>query len=473
MLDKQSPKQNVPRYDASLDFEKLWEEYPPAPTYLEQAFLQSRDEIEATKNARFLKQMERCWNIGFYRAHWGRAGLEPGDIRSLDDLTKIPPFSVHDLRDSLQRNPLWTDYIGIDPLSHAPLPLVLQTSGGTTGLPRPMIYSPQDRETMNIISGRRFYMQGVRPFDVVQVSLSLGLGNGGLLAREGLWKYSGAVPMMTGSGANTPTRRQIELCKAWGVTQIAGFPAYLRHMATVAREEMGLEPADFKVRGLLVHLGTEDRRSLEEAWNADAYDTYGTNECGTIAAESQTKNGMHVFEDAFHLEMLDPDTLQEKPAGERGTMFITTLFKYAAPLVRFNSNDVSSFATGACDAGSNLQRLTRIYGRSDNMVKLRGTNIFPEAIGGVISEDPRSNGEYVCIVETTDDAGREDMTVRVEVASDSVVRADLAADLNRRLKEVLGVKLKIEICDRGSLDAMTGLSQTSKIKRLFDRRAKS
>lgn len=465
------PAATVPRYAAALDFEALWREFPPPEAYFRGPYQRSRHELRTLQNERFLRQMRRAWEVPFYKRHWGAAGMEPGDIRSLDDLAKIPPFSVHDLRAGLEQAPFWADYIGIDPETDAPLPLIVQTSGGTTGLPRPMIFAPRDREVMNIITGRRLFMQGVRPFDLVQVTLSLGLTNGGVLAREGIWKYSGAVPVMTGSGAQTPTRRQIELIRAWKVTFLVGFPAYLKHMALVARDELKIDPHTLGVKGLIAHLGVEDRAALEALWGADAFDTYGCNECGTMASECGHKRGMHLFEDAFVMEVNDVDTLKPKAAGERGVIFITTLFKHAAPMIRYNTNDVTSWAGDECACGTHQRSITRIYGRSDNMVKLRGVNVFPEAIGAIVSEDTRSNGEYVCILEGNA-AGREDMTVMVEVLDPSVPRPDLQSHLAIRLKEALGVKVNVRAVGRGELDELTGLSRTSKIKRLIDKRAK-
>ena len=459
----------VPRYYAALDFEALWKAFPPAPEYFDTVYRKSRDELHAMQNERFIAQVERAWQVPFYQRHWGAAGMQPGDIRGLDDLRKIPPFSVHDLRDAIARNPPWGDFIGIDPAVDEPMPLVLQTSGGTTGLPRPMLYSPRDREVMNVITGRRLYMQGVRPFDVIQVMLSLGLSNGGFLAREGIWKYSGAVPVMTGSGAQTPTRRQIEIMRAWKTRHLIGFPAYLRHVGLVMRDELRIDPRECGIKSLISHLGVEDRPSLEALWGARAYDTYGTNECGTLASECEHQSGMHVFEDAFVLEVVDADTMKAKAPGEQGVVIQTTLFKHLAPLVRFNSNDISAFAPGACPCGSVQERLTAIYGRADNMVKLRGTNVFPEAIGALISENPASTGEYVCIVERSA-AGREDMNVMVEAAQADAPKAELEQTLGVRFKEALGVTLTVKVVDRGALDELTGLSRTSKIRRLIDRR---
>jgi phenylacetate-CoA ligase len=258
---------------------------------------------------------------------------------------------------------------------------------------------------------------------------------------------------------------------AWKPKFLVGFPAYLKHMALVARDELKVDPRSLGIKGLIAHLGAEDRAGLEELWDADAFDTYGCNECGTMAAECRHKTGMHLFEDAFVMEVNDLETLRPKPTGERGVIFITTLFKHAAPMIRYNMNDVTSLAAGECACGSTHPRITRIYGRSDNMVKLRGVNVFPEAIGAIVSADPRSNGEYVCILEANA-VGREDMTVMVEVLDDSVPRPELESQLETRLKEALSVKLKVQAVARGALDHLTGLSQTSKIKRLIDKRAK-
>ena len=471
-MDGSDPQVKIPRYATSLDFEALWREFPPPDEYFHGPYQRPRTEIQKIQNDRFLQQMKRAWQVPFYQRHWGASGMQPGDIRSLEDLEKIPPFSVHDLRAGLEEKPFWADYIGIDPETDEPMPLIVQTSGGTTGFPRPMIFTPRDREVMNIMTGRRVYMQGVRPFDLVQVTLSMGLTNGGVLAREGIWKYSGAVPVMSGSGAQTPTRRQIELIRAWKPKFLVGFPAYLKHMALVARDELKIDPRSLGIKGLIAHLGVEDRTGLEELWGANAFDTYGCNECGTMASECQHKTGMHLFEDAFVMEVNDLETLKPKPAGERGVIFITTLFKHAAPMIRYNMNDVTSWAADSCTCGTHQRSITKIYGRSDNMVKLRGVNVFPEAIGTIVSEDTRSNGEYVCILEGNA-VGREDMTVMVEVLDDSVLRAELESQLKTRLKEALSVKLNVQAVGRGELDHLTGLSQTSKIKRLIDKRTKA
>ncbi|SFK54132.1 phenylacetate--CoA ligase family protein [Falsiroseomonas stagni] len=459
-----------PRYHEAIDLDALCQEFPPAPEFFDTVWTLPEEALRARREAAFLKQMERAWQVPFYRRRWSAAGLQPGDIRSLDDLKLIPTFSVHDMRESLERDPFWPDYFGVNPATDEALPLVFQTSGGTTGLPRPMMFAPRDREVMNIVTGRRLFMQGVRPFDRLQVTLSLGLPNGGLLVREGIQKYTGAVPIMTGSGAQTPTRRQIELMRAWGVTHLIGFPAYLRHMALVARDELGLDPRGFGIKGLITHLGVEDRGTLEELWGADVYDTYGMNEFGSVAVDCAEKSGMHVFEDCFAVEVLGlPDehgTRRLAAEGEDGSAIVTTFFKHVAPMIRFDTNDITSFAPGRCACGSTHRRITGIRGRADGMVKLRGVNVFPEAIGALVAADPRGNGEFLCVLERG-----ERMVVRVEMSDGSVAADVFAADLAGRFKEALSVRLEVEVVPKGTLAPLTGLDTTSKIRRLIDRRA--
>ena len=462
--------ENIPWYTKSIDFEKLWRDYPPPPDYFRTTALLSRDEMRALQEKRFLETVARGWQIEFFRRHWSAHGMEPGDIRTLDDLTRIPVYDVNDIRKSIERNPPFGDFMGISPHDEPHLPLVLQTSGGTTGLPRPMLYSPIDRETMAILAGRRMIMHGIRPGDMVLVTLSLGLGNGGMAPREALWRYTGAVPVMTGSGANTPTRRQIEIIKAWGITVIRGFPAYLRHMAIVARDELGIDPRSLGIRLLGSHLGMENRELLEDLWGAKAFDMYGTHESGTLAAECQHQTGLHVFEDAFILEMADPDTGRLLPDGEKGTIYITTLYKYGAPQIRFNINDISAYHTTPCPCGNTSRRLQRIFGRNDNMVKLRGTNVFPEAVGAALLEDKRSNGEFFCFVDRIGEAQSDHMDVWVEVPDPGIDHDAVRNDLERRMKEVLGVKVQITPVGKGVLDQYTQTSQSSKVKRLLDRR---
>jgi phenylacetate-CoA ligase len=232
---------------------------------------------------------------------------------------------------------------------------------------------------------------------------------------------------------------------------------------------MGIDPHSLKVRLLGTHLGSEDRKPLEELWGAPAFDMYGTHESGMLGAECRHQAGMHVMEDAFVLEIADPETGRILPDGERGTIYITTLYKHGAPQIRFNVNDISAFHTTPCPCGNAQRRLKAIYGRNDNMVKLRGVNVFPEAIGAVVVADARSNGEYFCFVDRVGAADVDRMDVWVEVLDDAD-RAACRADLERRLKEVLGVRVDVTPVGRGELDRYSGTSLSSKVRRVLDRR---
>ncbi|MBI4192066.1 MAG: phenylacetate--CoA ligase family protein [Betaproteobacteria bacterium] len=467
---KRMSREQPPYYWQSLDFARLMTDYPPPPAYFNTVYRMPRAQLRELREKRFMTQIARAREIPFYQRRWRETGLGAGDIRSVSDLTKIPPYTVHDIRDSIARNPPFGDFMGVSPEDGRRMPLVIQTSGGTTGLPRPMLYSPQDREIMAILGARRLTMHGVRPGDLVQVTRALGLANGGFHIREALWKYTGAVPVMTGSGNVTPTRRQIEIMRAWGVNVLIGFPAYLRHMALVARDELKIDPRSLGIRALDSNLGIEDRKPIEELWGAPCHDFYGAHESGMIAADCVYQNGMHIQEDAFIVEILDPVTGKPVPEGEKGNICITSLFKYSAPLIRYNICDVSLIMPGTCACGSTLVRLEKIFGRSDNMLKLRGVNVFPEAIGALVAEEPRSTGEFFCIVDRVGAVGRDEMTVLVEAADPSVDTRALHQDLERRLHDALAVKVLVKVVQRNELDQYTGVSQVTKAKRLLDRR---
>jgi phenylacetate-CoA ligase len=313
-------------------------------------------------------------------------------------------------------------------------------------------------------------MQGVRPFDRVQIALATGLPNAGFLLRESLWKYTGAVPIVTGTGSQTPSRRQVEIMRSWGVNFFAALAPYLRHVGNVARDELNFDVRELKLKGLLCWLGVDDRKPIEDQWGTDVFDNYGTNEFGTVCCDCRHKTGMHVFEDAFVAEIADPNTLEERPAGEKGALVLTTLFKHAAPMIRFNTNDVLSFVPGECPCGSTHRRLSRVFGRADNMVKFRGVSIFPEAVGALVAECAESNGEYICVVEPPSASGREGMTVFVEAAGAETDFSGLQAALSRRFHEALGVKLEVSVVGKGGLATLTGVSDVMKVRRLIDKR---
>jgi phenylacetate-CoA ligase len=465
-----SEPRSPPWYGRALDLEALWREYPPPPDYMDLVHRMPRDALRELQERRFLAQMKRAWEVPFYRRRWSAAGMQPGDIRGLDDLGKIPSYSVHDVRDSIASNPPWGDFMGIDFATDEPMPLVLQTSGGTTSLPRPMLYAPRDREVMSILMARRMFMQGVRPYDLLQITMSFGMVNGGSAAREGAWKYTGAIGLPTGTGAQTSTRRQLEIARQWRTSFLMGFSPYLRHMALVARDELKLDPREMGIKGLITHLGLDSREALQDLWGAPAFDCYGLHECGAVAADCEHRSGMHIFEDAFVVDVVDPDSGVPKPEGEQGSLVLTTLFRHLAPAIRYDTRDVSAFVPGDCACGGTHRRLERMFGRADQMVKLRGSNVFAEAIGEIVARDARCNGEYVCIVESTGPSGQDEMTVMVEAACEVEQWPRLEQSLRMELKAAIGLRMAVQVVAGGELDPLTGLTGALKVRRLVDRR---
>ena len=460
---------SFPYHSKALDFETLMKEFPPAPAFGATVARLSADALRDLQDKRFLSVMASAWHIPFYLRRWRAVGIEPGDIRSIDDLPLLPAFTIHDLRDSIERKPPFGDYMAVSQSDTANYPLTLVTSGGTTGMPRPMLYAAREREIMTILRSRSLHMHGVRPGDLVQVTMALGLSNGGLGTRDALQRYNGAIAISTGSGNSTPSRRQIELAQSIGSQVFLGFPAYLRHLGRVAQDELSINPQSLKIKVISSHLGTEERGTLEQMWGCRCFDSYGCHEVGHVASECEQADGMHLFEDAVITEFVDTTNGAPVPQGQPGSMVLTSLYRHDVPFIRYNINDVAALRGGTCACGSTLKRISPILGRGDLMVKLRGVNVFPEAVGAVVGADLRCNGEFFCVVNRVGLDGHDDMVVSVEINPSSNA-ASVVAALETRLKEVIGVKVSVQTKGVGELAHLTGITTTSKPKRLVDQR---
>lgn len=462
----------IPYYYRAVDWERLIREYPPPPGFFEDLFYQwSREDIERVQEERFLAQVRRAWDVPFYRRLWSQAGIGPSDIQGLADLQKLPIYSVEDYRASIERCPPFGDYQGVYFRDGERDPLRVFTSGGTTGKPRPMIYTSWDWEVYSIMLARVYYLHGVRPGDVVQVPMTYGLHVGGFVGDHTVWRWLGCVPVPTSSGLTTPTRRQVEILRDWGVTATCGFPDYFVHLAAVARQ-MGLDPArDFKMR---VFSLTGDTASVMAAWpGAQAYDFFGANEYGMVAAECHERGGLHFWEDAVIPEIVDVDTTGPLGPGQKGNLVITALYKTGSPVIRFNTRDLTRLMPEErCRCGSRFKRMDHHLGRSDTMVKLRGVNIWPEACGRVVRKDPRVTGEYFCYVHKEGSPPRDELTVMVEYREGADLEA-LKKSLEGSLKEDLEVRINVELVPPGSLTKTTGYGIDPKMKRFEDRRPKA
>jgi phenylacetate-CoA ligase len=456
-------------YFDEVEPRRMLDEYPLGPAFLAEVARLSRDELRALQERRFRQVLARAWQVPFYRRHWGACGLEPGDVRGLDDLPAIPPFSKSDLMRSVEEHPPFGDYHGVD-LRAADRPtVVLHTTSGTTGVPQPLFFGAWDREVQNLLLARAYLFQGLRPDDVVQSVYGFGLVNGGHYIRETILHFTRALLLPTGTGLETRSEQQVELMRRFGTTVIVGFVDYIKRLAEVARQ-LGLEPGrDLRVRMVSGHIGQEDRPSLSRAWGgAEIFDWYGVGDTGTIAAEGPDHEGLHVWEDAHVLEILDPETRAVLPEGAVGNMCCTVLFKTGVyPIVRFDTNDLSAFLPGPSPAGLTLRRIAGFRGRSDQMVKLRGINVYPTAIATWLADQPAATGEYVCRV--TRDGDRDAMTVVVEVRSGHA-EAGLRESLRALLRGKLGVEVDVALVGPGDTRHLTGIEARQKPVRLIDER---
>ena len=457
-------------YFAAADVPAIRRDYPIGDAFLRRFAGMSRDELRAVQARRLRGVLAFAWKVPFYRRLWGAAGIEPGDVRGLDDLAKLPTYSKSDLMDSLEAHPPLGDFHGLD--THPPErrpQIVIQTTSGTTGKPQPLLFGPKSREIQNALLARVYVLQGMRRDDVVHSVYGFGMVNGGHYIRETVIHWIGAQLLSAGTGAETRSAQQVALMRDFGATVLTGFGDFVRRLADIAREN-GIEPGrDIRLRMITGHLGPEGRAPMSEAWGGCAvYDWYGVGDTGIIAGEGADQSGMYIQEDAQLLELVHPDTGQPVAPGEPGDMVCTCLFKDDVfPIVRFNTHDVTEEITGEAPLGIPFRRILGFRGRSDNMVKLRGINVFPTAIGAVLTAE-RSDfmGEFLC--EVTREGTREELTVRTET------RANPTDDLRRAyetlLRARLGVEVRVAFERPGALAPLTEVETRQKPIRLIDRR---
>ena len=278
--------------------------------------------------------------------------------------------------------------------------------------------------------------------------------NGGHYIREAVTRYTNCLFLSAGTGIETRSAAQVRLMADFGVTCIVGFVDYVRKLSETAEAEGLMDRIG--VRMIIGHLGTEDRAATEAAWGgAKAFDWYGVGDTGAIAGEGPERDGLYVWEDAHYLELLDVDDGAPVAAGETGDMVVTCLYKDdVAPCIRFNTHDVSHELGGRGEIA--FKRIAGFKGRSDNMVKLRGINVFPHAIGALIENRADLTGEYVCYL-SRDASGRDAMRVTLESRGGSE-----AAELAALLKQGLGVEVEVALCQPGGTAEATQIDRRQK-----------
>ena len=467
----------LPIYQKSIDWDAFFAEYPVPDVYERTVYKWPHDKLRAFQNKRFMRLVDIGWGNEFYRTRWLAAGLKPGDIKSIDDISKLPSYTSEDVKNDQAEHPPFGHFHGAGRELLKKMPLKVQTSGGTTGKPRATPYGPTDWEMNGLTQARARYFQGARPGDVVQIPATNSLANLGWCVYKGCHDYLGVLPVTTGSGIVTSSRRQLETAFDWGTNIWCSFPEYLTQLAKVCREELGRDIRELKTKSIHSFLGPDTdnslRKQLEELWGCDVYDLYGTNEMGSAGFECRHKNGIHVMEDCIFLELEDVDTGAPVKDGETGNMVVTILHRDLPPVIRYNVRDLARIvATERCECGSCFKRMDKFLGRSDDMVKLRGVNVYPMACLPAIKSDPRTTGEWICVVDRGEEKGviRDEMTVRVEVQRGVEEIDGLKEILAKRLQGDLGVKVGVELVDEGSLAEAANLGREGKPKRLLDRR---
>ncbi|MEM7688868.1 MAG: phenylacetate--CoA ligase family protein [Pseudomonadota bacterium] len=450
-----------PTYFEALDHQQLLKNYPIGDAFTQRYSAMSQDELFAIQDAQFKRLMVRGWQVPFYQRLWGTRGIEPGDIQGLVDITKLPVYDKSDLMASIAEHPPYGDFHGMGEAATRP-PTIFHTTSGTTGKPQTLMFGPKGREVGNLMVGRMYRWMGLHHDDVVHSVYGHGMINGGHYIREAVTHFTNSVFLSAGTGIETRSVNQVRLMADFGVTCIVGFVDYVRKLAATAEAEELFDKIN--IRMIIGHLGTEDRASTEAAWHgAKAYDWYGVGDTGTIAGEGPERDGMYVWEDAQYLELLGVDDGKPVAKGETGDMVVTCLYKDdIAPCIRFNTHDITHELDGRGEIV--FKRIAGFKGRSDNMVKLRGINVFPHAIGAIIENRPDLTGEYVCHLRR-DAAQKDHMTVTLE-SRGGTDKAELADTL----KQGLGVEVDIVLVEAGGTAKATEIDTRQKPLRLIDER---
>ncbi len=456
-------------YFNAVDWQAMQADHPIGDDFIVFA-KKSRDEIRAHQEKLFKRLVDRAWQTGFYRRLWGAHGIERGDIKSLDDLPNLPVFDKANIMDSIANHPPFGDFGGFEAYGEGQRPpVIMHTTSGTTGTPQVLLFGAKSRETQNLLLGRMYRFQGLRPDDVVHSVYGHGMINGGHYVRESVIHWTSAIFMSAGTGIETRSAKQVELMRDFGATVIVGFADYIKKLARVAAEQ-GIDPVrDLNIRMISGHLGRENKQALSDAWGgADCFDWYGVGDTGCIAGEGPDRDGLYVMEDAQLLEVCDIDTGKPVAAGESGDMICTCLYKDDIyPIIRFNTHDVTKEMTGASSLDLNFKRIEGFLGRSDNMVKIRGINIFPQAMGPVLEKIDTFAGEFICKA-TRDETGRDDFIVAAEVNGD---RGEAALDRYKALlKQTIGIDVNVELVAPGALADVTQTETRQKPIRLVDTR---
>jgi phenylacetate-CoA ligase len=450
----------------AVDFDELTDRFEPPPEYFESAWLDEPDAIEAKQLTRLKARAHAASKVPFFERRFAQAGFDPRAISRLGDLDAAPAYTVDDIRSSIESHPPFGDYQGVMPDDALREPMRIYTSGGTTGKSRPTLYTAWDREVGALLTARALYMQGIRPGDVVLNAWAYSTHNGAHIMDEALYKWLNCVVLTTGTGNVTASRKQVELAVDYAASAILTTGDYLLHLADVA-VEMGLDPkVDLSLRAL-PNIG--DSAKLEATFGVPVLESYGFHEVQWVSVQCPAGGGLHIFEDAFVVQIVDVDTGEILPDGEQGAVCITELYKTGSPQFRYNIMDLSTlYPREQCACGSWLRKMAPFAGRGDNMVKLRGVNMWPEALGEIVTAVPGATDDY--FVRAYRESDRDEIVVSVVSDRDPTSYRELAEQVEAALKETTGVRIAADVVAPGSLDAHTGFGSAAKLIRFKDDR---
>ncbi|MFS3130757.1 phenylacetate--CoA ligase family protein [Nocardioides sp. Bht2] len=459
--------ETIRRPSQMVDHDELARLFPPPPEYFTGAWLDEPDEIDRKKLARLQRRAVAAYEIPFHRDRWKAAGVSPQDLVALSDVGDFPTYDVDDIRASIDAHPPLGNYQGADIDDLLANPLRIHSSGGTTGKQRPTLYTAWDREAGALLMARGLYLQGVRPGDTVLNSWSYGLHNGAFIFDEAVWGWLNCLVITTSTGNVTSTRKQVELARDYGASAILTTGPYMVRLAEEAAA-MGLDlRKDLKLTCLPMNVGSEE--AVEELYGMPVLRSYGFHEVQTISSECPARKGLHIFEDAFHAQVVDPETGEELPDGELGSLVITEMYKTGSAQFRYNTLDLAALMPREqCECGSWQRRMTPFAGRADNMVKLRGVNVWPEGVGALVADVDGASSEY--FVTARRDGVNESLTASITVASPEVDPADLKERVARHLHQAFGIVIEVEVLSREHLDQLTELATSPKPKRFGDLR---
>ena len=410
----------------------------------------SREELTKLQSERLVATVKRVYeNVPAYRAKMDAIGLKPEDIRGVEDLSKLPFTTKADLRENY---PFGLFAVPQDEIVR------VHASSGTTGKPTVVGYTENDIKMWSECVARCMTMAGITKKDIVQVAYGYGLFTGGLGAHYGA-EYMGAttVPMGTGN-----TQKLITLMKDFGATAIACTPSYLLHIAEVLKEGGDLDKIKLRAAVCGAEPWTEEmRHQIEATLGIDAHDIYGLSEVmgPGVACDCSYHNGLHVCEDHFIPEIISPTTLEPVPEGETGELVFTTITKEGLPLIRYRTRDLTSITYEKCKCGRTTCRISRFKGRSDDMLIIRGVNVFPSQVEEALLQVDGVSPHYLIVVDRVNNLDTMEIMVEVDEKffSDEIKGLEaLSKKIAKAVQQMIGLNAKIKLVEPRTIERSMG-----------------